>query len=262
MKSTRGFKNHELLNPYKGYIQEARTYLSYPFHSHRDPFRKFIVLSQHRSGSALLVSLLNSHPDIHCESILFYYRKMLPMSYLACRSRMSPKNVFGFKLMPNHIGYQGYKDAKQFILNVHQSGYSIIKLSRHNLLNSALSLLYAQKRGKYYYNRLERAQGLPKLTLDPSELLQKIDWLEQLATLQNQITETIPHLALVYEDDLENPTDQQTTVDRITQYLELPNVQVQSDIARITVTDHSEYIANFDEVLATLRDTGVEYRLA
>lgn len=249
--------NNLAIQPYKGYIQETRTYLSYPFHPKRKINQKFVILCLHRSGSTLLASLLDSHPSIHCENELLYYRKMFPLRYLECRTRLSPKDNFGFKLMPNHIGYQGFQNAGQFMAELAELGYRMVNLTRRNLLRAAVSLLSAQKSGKFHYNLTERAQGLPKITLEQSEVLEKISWFQQLAELQEQITGALPHLDLVYEDHLLDSSQHQATVDQIVDYLGIPRAQVHSELAKIGTEDLSNSIANFDELAHLVQDTGL-----
>lgn len=238
----------------KGYLQEGRAYLQYLTHHHFQPQSKFVILSQQRSGSTLLVSLLDSHPDICCMGELMYYRRVSPMAYLSCLERVTDQKSFGFKLMPNHIGYQGRSDADRFISELYNAGYRVVKLARRNLFHSAISLLYAQKRKKYHYNRSEIKQGLPRLELNPAHVEQTLTWFQEMAELQERITRSIPHLPLVYEEHLIEPTIQQTTVEMIIDYLGLPHFRLRSDLARITSKDYSDQIANMDEIREALKD--------
>lgn len=236
------------LDQFKGYIQEARSYIRYPFRVHRKPEHKFVLLSQHRSGSTLLVSLLDSHPDIQCMGELFYHPKLFPMAYLRSLELTSRKNGFGFKLMANHIRYQRYRDPEKCVDDLHRNGYQIIKLVRRNLLSSAISLSYAQRRRKFHYLQTELDQGLPRLSLDIAEVKKTYDWLLNVANLQEQVTAAFPHLTLVYEDHLRNPDNQQETVKMITDYLELPHHPMRSNLARIGGNDYSQYVSNLDEI--------------
>lgn len=243
-----------------GYIQEGRAYFQYLTRRHRRPKTKFVILGQQRSGSTLLVSLLDSHPDICCLGELLYYRRISPFAYLKSLESISERKAFGFKLMPNHIGYQGRTDANRFMLELNDAGYRVVKLSRRNLFHSAISMLYAQKRKKYHYNQTEILQGLPRLELNPALVAKTVAWFEEMAELQDAITRDIPHLALTYEDHLLEPSVQQTTVEKVTDFLELPHVRLRSDLARITSKDYSDYVLNMEEIREALKEKSDVYQ--
>jgi hypothetical protein len=162
--------------------------------------------------------------------------------------------------MPQHIERQGFQDAGNFLTELHHSGYSIIKLSRRNLLLCAISLLYAEKNKKFHYDHSERYQGLSRIDLDPSDVLKRLERFQFLASLQTSITESIPHLELIYEDHLLHSKQHQYTVNLVTDYLGLPHAPVFSNLARIGTENLDEYITNLDEIVGTLRATGaVQY---
>ncbi len=246
--------NKQWLFPIKGYLQEARTYLSYPFLPKQKIEHKFVIFCIHRSGSSLLANLLDSHPLIHCEDELLYHRKFYPINYLETRGKLSPKENFGFKLMPNHIGYQGYDDPYQFILSLYDKDFKFIKLSRRDLFRAAISLLAAQKRRKFHYSKNERSLGIPKITLPPSQVKETTAWFQNLTLLQDQVMESLPYLELFYEDHLIDSANHQSTVDSIVDFLGIPRAHVHTNFAKISsnnISDHIENIKEIEEYIAS-----------
>lgn len=208
-----------------------------------------MILGQQRSGTTLLATLLDSHPYIHCEDELFYYRKFLPFTYLSCRNKMSPKDVFGFKLMPNHIGYQGYSDINLFISRLIQYDYKFIKLTRRDLLRVTVSLIFAQKIGQFHYKKNDINHTDRVIFINPVEFRERLAWFYKTRELLESITSKIPHLELVYEDHLQDPQKHQTTIDDITSYLGLPKSKVHSDLIKVAKDDYSSLIENYSQLV-------------
>lgn len=239
----------------KGYIREIYIYLSYLTRQNKQPVKKFVIFGSPRSGSTLLVSLLNSHPMIFCEGEILLYRVLFPKLYLQCRSKLSNEEIYGFKFLTSHFRHQKIKDPDQFMLDLHQSGYLFISLKRLNILHATISLIYAISRGSYHHNRDEGDLKLPKININPVELLEKLNWMESLAQLQERISNKIPHLEIIYENNLLNSSCHQTTANLIADYLMTPRKSVSSDLVKIGANDISALINNSDELTDTLRTT-------
>lgn len=102
-------------------------------------YRKFVMVSDSRTGSTLLMSLLNSHPEIVAEGEIF---KLL--------GNRSCENIWSgfFKNFPKRIKYAGFKlfydhprgdDQKVWELIENDKSIIIIHLKRNNLLRSLVS---------------------------------------------------------------------------------------------------------------------------
>jgi hypothetical protein len=164
--------------------------------------------------------------------------------------------------MPNHIGYQGYNDPVQYMTELVNSGYSVIMLTRRNLFHIAISLVYAQMSGKYHYKYSERTQKLPKLSIEPKKVIEKIDWIKRLSELQKEIVKSLPHIEFVYEDHLLPATEHQATVDRIVDYLGIPRAPVTTNLSRTGIDRIIDSIANFKEIDEILRQRYASQYLA
>jgi hypothetical protein len=240
---------------YTGYLREAYTYLTYPFSPKRSPAQKFFIFTTGRSGSNLLVSLLNSHPLIQCNSELLLKRVLKPELYLACHERLSRKDVYGFKLLSIHLEIQHIRDPKGFIDRLCSSGYQIISLKRRNIVRQSISHLYASYRGKFHHLQDQGEQVFVPMRLEPEQLFQELQLLERLNALGDQLLADRPYLSLFYEDDLSDAARQQGTVDRISEFLGIPPAKLGTSLVKTTPEDLSVIIENFAEIRDCLAGT-------
>jgi len=240
---------------YTGYIREAFTYSTYFFRPKRHPVKKFFIFSFGRSGSNLLVSFLNSHPQIQCDNELLWKRVLSPKRYLKCHERLSKKDIYGFKFLSSHFEVQNIRDPQIFVEDLHASGYQIISLKRRNLIRQAISHLYAFYRGKFHHSEEQGEQTFVTMSLDPAKLEQELQWIDSLHQLEDSILANLPYLRLYYEDDLNDAINQQAAVDRITAFLGIPSARIGTNLKRTTPEDLSTIIENYDEVMTFVRGT-------
>ena len=92
-----------------------------------------MIVSIGRSGSELLVSLLDSHPKIRCESEILFMRRVFPTGFLLQRSvtaRLTGAHAYGFKLLTHHAGLQDHADPAGYLRRLHARGFRFIVLER------------------------------------------------------------------------------------------------------------------------------------
>lgn len=111
----------------------------------------FVIIGTARTGSQLLVSLLNSHPDICCEMKILrtgmWHRPMRPVLWLwrykpypylwyrSWRMRQKTKTAhYGFKLFPSQV-ISPNSEAHA----LYASGWRILYLYRGSLFQQTLS---------------------------------------------------------------------------------------------------------------------------
>lgn len=226
--------------------------------------RRFVVLMHPRSGSTLLNSLLNSHPQMYCEGEIFgsATRFILPTSYLEARSIKAQKPVYGCKMTTWQLRTkQKLKDSRRFMHDLHRRGWKVVYLKRHNILRQALSIMVLEHRkalGHQKAYRYDPSQGpleLAKLHVDPEDLLRRLQSRESELAEARLLLHTVPHLPLVYEEDLLEPETHQRTANKLFDYLELPRVTVKTRLAKIGKDNLADTIGNHDEVAAALAHT-------
>jgi len=241
--------------PYAGLLREAFTYLSFPFRPKRVPTKKFLIFTYGRSGSNLLVSLLSSHPQIHCNSELLLKRVLFPKQYLRCNERLSTKDVYGFKLLSSHFKIQKIDNPKDFFDHLYWDHFLIISLRRRNALRQSISHLYAEYRGKYHHFQKSGEQKFITMQLNLADLERELEVSEELLALEDSLLADVPYLRLYYEDDLSGNQSQQSTVDKIFEYIGIASADVRTDLVKTTPEDLTTIIENYAELEAYVEGT-------
>jgi hypothetical protein len=80
-------------------------------------------------------------------------------------------------------------------------------------------------------------------------------WNQRILRDERTIVEALPHLALVYEDDLLDGERHQPTLDRTFAHLGLPSHPVTAPLRRTGAGSLAERIANYEEIVAHIRTT-------
>jgi LPS sulfotransferase NodH len=113
-------------------------------------FRRFIVMSRSRTGSNLLMSLLNSHPNIHAEGEVFSHLRGRP--YTRVLARTFARQAFfvkakGFKI----FYYHPQDDPSGEIWNslAAMDDLHVIHLKRRNVLRTLVSRKLAGVEGRW-----------------------------------------------------------------------------------------------------------------
>lgn len=241
--------------PYTGYVREGLTYLSYPFLPKSDPTTKFVIFTVGRSGSSLLVSLLESHEQIHCDDELFKRNLFSPLRYLGCKALLSPRTIYGFKLNTYHFREQQIENPEEFLGEIYHAGYQIISLKRRNIIRQVISHLYAQHRDKFHHQETQGKQKFEEFTVDLDELQSRLSLFEGFRTLHTQLLEGFPHLQIYYEDDLLDSSQHQRTVDRVVEFLGAPSAKVSTKYSKTTPKQLSDFVSNYAQVTAYLENT-------
>jgi len=242
-----------------GYASEFYVNTVYPFRNKHVPENKFIIFTYQRTGSTLLVDLLNSHPLIKCEGEILLNRMHNPIAFINHRSQLFSTEIYGFKLQISHLDYQRINDPVKFVTDIFNEGYKIIKLTRSDLFRTALSLQYAIDIQRFHFKNNSPNHHLPVISINPAELIKSLDWIVcQIKTLE-QITKNLPHLALNYEDALYDNKLHQQTIDSICEYLQIPTAKVESDLVKATSDNMFEYISNNNEIIEYLNKTEFKY---
>lgn len=226
--------------------------LAYPL---AEPDRRFVIVTTGRAGSELLVSLLDSHPAVMCDSEILSAKRVFPSRLIDSRSALAGllgAEAYGFKLLRDHMWRQNL-DPASYLERLHRRGFKVILLERRDLLQQAISFVRAVST-QYHYRR---SDGIAFLAgrMDPVEILATMFVIEDAVMFWRSALNSIPHLSLVYEDDLVEPERQQEAVDRICGYVGVAPAPVTSELVKITPRSTGELIENFDELVAHLSTT-------
>ncbi len=224
-------------------------------------YQKIIIISRSRSGSNLLISLLNSHSKIKMEGELF--KRMdghLDIQDLwdAVFANQS-KNIdfYGCKIFYYHPLQSNNEKIWDLILN--EKNIKIIHLVRSNLLKTIVSKYVAEKTGQWTRKKT-RVISLDhrRVRIDPEEMLEKINqtkrWIEQTRTnYQNK-----DFLEIKYEDLVANP---KKTMNSIFKFLGCDNEPVYSSLRKQNPNQWQSLVHNAGEIETMIREKNVKYKI-
>ena len=230
---------------------------------------RFVILAVPRTGSNLLCTLLNSHPQILCHHEVFnpqgvfaaldYHGRGLVVESLQQRDD-DPlgflERVWQTGSNEAGVGFKWTRGQNEEVLDsvVSNTDVKKIVLRRRNRIKTYVSDLIAQETRQWeVYSEGELALPRPRIHVDPAELSEHIagnarfyDELSLELSRQNQ-----PHLNVEYETLFERNTHS-----RLLEFLEIaaPHPKLAAASVKQNPTDLRETIANFDELAARLPD--------
>ncbi|BAP55707.1 hypothetical protein THII_1410 [Thioploca ingrica] len=219
---------------------------------------KFVIFGQGRTGSNLVRTLLQSHPQIICQGEVFmrYYLKVfMPKFFLQGQLAKYPSNkVYGFQLQPFHLSFHQV-DGKAFLSHLHNQGWKIIYLKRRNWLHQKISALIAIRKNKWHYRASEaKTDKSPKIHLNGNEIIKELEKKGLDYTKDKEMLDSLPYLEIIYEDDLLTAAQHQPTADKIFAYLNLSSAFVKTSLQK-TPYKISEVIENYEEIANLLGKT-------
>jgi hypothetical protein len=193
---------------------------------------------------------------ILCDSEILAERRSFPGQLLKGRlaiAGLRSSQAYGFKLLGTHFRYFQLGPPETCLRRLQESGWQVILLERSDLLQQAISHLRAA-RTRYHYHRGDAVTFSP-MVIDPMAIVATMFVLEEDIDFLRSALSDVPHLALVYEDHLAEPAQQQRAVDRICRHLGLPAARASSDLVKITPRSTSEQVVNFRELAIALAGT-------
>jgi len=226
------------------------------------PAKRFVLVGTGRCGTELLVHFLQSHPDIVCDGEILSDRTIrFPAQYVdyrAMRARLAGARAYGFKLLMQQL-HDGrtYLDWRSYFTSFAGEGGLIVLMARRNLLQVAVSYVSAGMRGVYHVRRgsKEASEAAPAVNLEPVALLVFVYRLHREVETAREALASLPHLSLVYEEDLEDPRRHQVTTDRVTDALGLDRVTASTDLTRIGSPRLRDRLENYEDVARLFRET-------
>jgi len=241
--------------------QELRNYLDDALRKPRQDAKHVLIFAQGRSGTTLLESLLCStgHFTGLGEPLHLFTREVwAPVRHLRGLGRSARGNVVA------HVkGSQLVRDRRrpvdpgQFLRSMSAEGWAIVHVRRQGTAGQVLSECVARARGAYH--KVDDRPDDIRPRIEPQEFLARLDRRLRFHEDDHAALQGVPHLSLVYEDDLMDSTHHQATVDRVCDWLGLPRRPVRTELRRISARGPAEQIENYDELVAALGARGLDW---
>lgn len=221
--------------------------------------KNFVIFGMGRTGSTLLASLLNSHPQICCDGELFHARRRLlnrfwrryPLSYLAYRQQYTKwvrhKVAYGFKLHTKLRGDQ-IVHTDRFLKTAAHQGWKIIHLQRAHLFDQVISGFLANQTGRYFGDQRQQESSV-QLTFPVADFVKCVEQSQAIRQRHQDLLATIPHLPIIYEQDLADQANWVKTAARICGYLGIPaHSVVTSTVQKPWLRAYAELLVNYAEL--------------
>jgi len=234
--------------------------------------KSFVIFGIGRSGSTLLVSLLNDHSAIHCDGEIFSHkhafnwrrplrslRLRFPIPYLALRKfmlqRTESPSVYGFKLLVQQTLY-----PERLVPQLHQLGWDILYLERLSIFSITISALVARHTRRFHSRQGQIEPDIAPFVVAPEQFMDVLRERVQVSQRSLEIVAALPHLHLVYERDLASPDFWPATIARICTYIgtEPPTRPVATQLQKPWSRPYSELIVNYSELVQLARQNGYD----
>jgi hypothetical protein len=220
----------------------------------------FVIFTQGRTGSNLLRSLLNSHPNIFCirdPFVRWHIKVLFPKLHLQGKWAKYSKRatVCGLLLHDMHLNFQkiAHKEILSYFYN---QGWKIIHLRRENFFNQITSARFAFNHRQWHYRSAVDCESIcsKNIYIAPTEMIQLLEEREARYLREEEVMAQFPHLKIVFEKDLSTAEQHQKTVDKICGYLGISSVPVQTELIK-TPRKTKELLQNYEEIAAFLKNT-------
>lgn len=244
---------HTLSRRLESLASEAVSVGRHLFRSHQEPETTFVLYGHGRSGSTLLVSLIDRHADITCRGEILNGVKIAPLAHVKRERLRATHPCWGFKL----LNYQLMDQMREpqiagMRMWLQDSGVRVFYLNRSDILAYALSNIYARARGAFHSTQLTTSQT-QMIDVDPAQLLFRIERIKTLNAWDKTFLKDLDHENINYEKDLATPDVQQATLTRVLKVLGRDPIAAQSALKPVTPRKPEDFVRNWSEVLAQLR---------
>ena len=202
-------------------------------------------------------------PEISFEENILSQTVRFPRFNVFQHIRQSEGEQFGFTLTVEHLReVQRIADPNQFLHDLHRGGCRIVYLNRRDVLRHAIATLKTYSLSCQFGPEVDIGSCRNgKLTVDVSELLACLKYLDHQRVEVSAILHDVPHLELTYEDDLMDPNSYTFTADRLGRYLEIENLSPVGAGIKLVHQQLQDIVENYDEVYEKLSQSEYAYLL-
>lgn len=225
--------------------QEAIAYLRLA--SPARPRVRFVIFAQGRTGTWLLHDMLNAHPQITCDKEILQPRRLAPYAFVEGSSRRT-KSVYGFHVQIRQLLEVQHLDPAAFLRRMDADGWRILYVRRQNILRQSISSMVARQRQLWHTTNPDELTQR-RFTLDLDELMAWLDRRQRYLAQEAAALQGLPHLPLVYEEDLMAAARHQATMARIFAFLDVAIIPVAARTQRLGSDCLADTVENYQELV-------------
>lgn len=218
-------------------------------------YKKIVIVSRSRTGSTLLMALLNNHSNIICEGEIFknLNSKSCKEIWQSLFNKKSRKiKAVGFKLFYYHP-FDEDKSVWDLILNDEQ--INIIHLTRENLLRAYASQRIGEKT-KQWTENINRPHNIDvsvkHIELDFKECLETFETISSYEEKTRQFFNNKKIMEVTYED---LSTDYMLVIEKILKKINLPIEKLTTVMKKQNPEPLNRLILNYEELKNQFKDS-------
>lgn len=220
------------------------------------PEQRFVILAQGRTGSTLLTSLLDSHPQIRCNDELLQRPRIAPLRYIDQISRTAAQPWHGFHLKSEQLKWrQGDLPVGPFIDELEARGSKIIYLWRENVLEQCVSMFFAVASGAWHHRNGNQKKRISELEIDPEELRALMKQRVKTLEVDREVLSGREYCELNYERDLRTEDAREAALARVQEFLGVEYHPLVSELRKSVNRPVHELIRNYAELAETFEGT-------
>jgi hypothetical protein len=218
----------------------------------QDNPKPFMIYGRPRSGTTLLVRLMDQIPGVRCDGELLHFFLLSPSGFLRNLPRRAGSGVhaYGVKVLSYQLmEIQRVRRPLAFFDRLNRYGYGVVHLTR-NTWDQTLSLMKAQESGLYFS---DTATGTKTLRLDPERFLDLLRWNEKMLDYEKSVMSHVEHFGIHYDHDLREPSRHQQTIEALCAHLDVPSADVDVAMRRTGGESGLQKVDNMEELAARIR---------
>lgn len=215
-----------------------------------------MIFAQGRTGSTLLTSSLDSHPQIRCADEVLRRPRLFPVRFIENRARGADSPCFGFHVKCYQLTrHQRVRDLGAFLRLIDRRGWQIIYLWREDPVRQVISGMFARSAGHYHYRNDETGGRPDTIDISPARLISKIEKRLALVDLEHEALHGIDYYELRYERDLLDPDKRTAALNDVQDFIGVPRHELRSELEKSVHRPLAALISNYDEVARALAET-------
>ena len=209
----------------------------------------------------LLAEWFRAHRKITFQEDILSQVVRFPRMSVYQHVRQSAGEIYGFNMTVEHLRQvQRMADPNQFMQDLVRGGCRVIYLSRKDALRHAIATLKTYS-VNCRFDTDEPHNRSGKFTVDVSELVACLKYLDNQRVEAYAILHEIPHLSLTYEDDLVDSNHHRATADKLSNFLGVPSIHPVGGPLKLVHQQLSDIVNNYDELCEGLEASEYAYLL-
>lgn len=220
------------------------------------PEHRFVILAQGRTGSTLLTSLLDSHPQIRCNDELLQRPRIAPLRYIDQVARAATLPWHGWHMKSEQLNWrQGGLPVGPFLDALEARGSKIIYLWRENVLEQCVSMFFAVASGAWHHRNNGQKKRVTELEINPEELHALMKQRSRVLDLDRDLLSGREFCEINYERDLRTEEARRDALIRVQEFLGVEYHPLVSELRKSVNRPLHELILNYAEIAEALEET-------